>query len=513
MRSLTGPVSTTFGRRRETMCMKVPSALAISLMALLTQRARGDDCWFVRLRSTQTTEIVGITSSRVVEWANSEWPADVEVLRSLSLSTGRWYCEGTQQVVSATGSFPVPELATCSWDERSASFTTHKAGVYATDSTAGWLREVVESDFVKAIYQHPYAKPVSWLPNAQHYIDAWYAALGQIPKEDDLALFVDGDRVDPDPETGDYVVPYGTDISPVGFTTPMIVAGSGLVEGTRELLLLHDGWVVPGHRYMLLTEAEEQILDAPFFIAPKTAFRFYPGTWGFTWGHRRLEFVVTGDGPPTDSLLAYYMFEQGVEDASGNANHGTTQGSPSYALGKFGYGILCDGTDDYVRLPSGGNGDPFHDNIWEYTVAGWVNVGSAAVRQVLYEEGGPKNGINMYLSDGKLWGGAYSTDNGFAGSWINTPISTGWHHVAIVYSVSGDFFRLYLDGDLKQSVADGGEIYWHTGETALGALWGKGRFENGPTEVSEAHHFSGMLDEFRVHTRALTAQESNHMGN
>ncbi len=183
-------------------------------------------------------------------------------------------------------------------------------------------------------------------------------------------------------------------------------------------------------------------------------------------------------------------------------------GGASWSLGIIEGGILLDGVDDFIKLVDGAEGDPFHDDFDEYTIMTWFYLNNIDDRQVVYDQGGTDNGINLYIYDELLYGGVWSEDHGYDGDWISTPISKGWHHSALVYSTNEGYFKLYLDGILKNNVDDGGTIHWHNAGSAIGSLYRSSKFENGDLlDTGSDYHFDGIIDEFRIYSRALGISE------
>ena len=78
-----------------------------------------------------------------------------------------------------------------------------------------------------------------------------------------------------------------------------------------------------------------------------------------------------------------------------------------------------------------------------------------------------------------------------------------WHHVAATYSNSGDVGKLYLDGTEVASVAIAGDISIRT--TGDNLTIGAGLGDAG-------RHFNGKVDEVRIYSRALSADEVTALG-
>src|SRR5262249_54690833 len=143
------------------------------------------------------------------------------------------------------------------------------------------------------------------------------------------------------------------------------------------------------------------------------------------------------------------------------------------------------------------------------TLAFWFRAGRKdgrrEQRQVLYEEGGPGSGLNLYLDGAVLYGGAWNEGKG---TWLRGKEAdpATWHHVALVLGAAGAKgaevpLRLYLDGQATaqgQGPAPGA----HPGDINLGRC-GNTRFHDGRAVEQPGHYFAGRLDDFRLANRSL----------
>jgi gliding motility-associated-like protein len=244
-----------------------------------------------------------------------------------------------------------------------------------------------------------------------------------------------------------------------------------------------------------------------FKVQAGQVFSLYDGNMIFTSTDTIM--IETGDTVFSNiRLLAYYPFDGNANDISGNNLDGTVNNA---VLTKGRYGLdstayRFNGTNAYIELPNGADGDPFHDDFIEYTISLWFNADSTNKRQVLYKEGGSSNGANMYIYNDSIWAGVHSQSNGFNGAWINAPVDTGWHHVASVYSKTENYFRLYLDGALKNEIPDNGEIRYHPVDAVIGALNSNSIFESGEIN-NDSLYFSGIIDDLSIYRYALPATD------
>ena len=121
----------------------------------------------------------------------------------------------------------------------------------------------------------------------------------------------------------------------------------------------------------------------------------------------------------------------------------------------------------------------------------WFNAADTAPMQMLYEEGGRINGLNIFLDQGYIKTGAWANR---AGHWLSHPTTANqWHHVAYVFD-NGQF-SLFYDQVEVQSVNTGfSTIPSHSGANALGAVNGWTLIGNDPSEqLGTSSFYTGLL--------------------
>jgi len=210
--------------------------------------------------------------------------------------------------------------------------------------------------------------------------------------------------------------------------------------------------------------------------------------------------------PGIDNLVAYYAFENNVQDGSGNGYNGTLSGNPQYIQGPTGYGMAMDfdGNGDYVTLPIGSAIASMSD----ITVTTWANFSNAGgAWQRLWDFG---TGEDSYMfvtprigNNGQLRF-AINTE-AVAESNITAPatLPSGWHHVTVTIDSASMTMKLYQDGKL---VAEGETpvLPSDLGQTTQNWLGGRSQF------AADAY-YQGSLDEFRIYNRALSAGEIRYL--
>ncbi len=119
----------------------------------------------------------------------------------------------------------------------------------------------------------------------------------------------------------------------------------------------------------------------------------------------------------------------------------------------------------------------------------WFNAVDTAPLQMLYEEGGRINGLNIWIDQGQINVGAWANR---AGQWLSQPTTANqWHHVAYVFDRGQ--FSLYYDSALVGSVATGfTTIPSHAGANALGGVNGWTLISN-TSQLGTSSYYTGLL--------------------
>ncbi|MEM8505435.1 MAG: LamG-like jellyroll fold domain-containing protein [Cyanobacteria bacterium P01_D01_bin.1] len=228
---------------------------------------------------------------------------------------------------------------------------------------------------------------------------------------------------------------------------------------------------------------------------------------------------------PTDSVLqpvASYSFKEDrgsrVQDVSkfGKNNFATFgDGADWTRTGKIGGGVELDGKGSVRVRNSTDINRAIHD---KRSVSLWFNpdqlAGNGSTKQVIYDEGDYRRGLNIYLEGDDLFVGGWNRstqESAWDGSWISSKdsIKAGqWHHVALVLSgnetVKDDAFTAYLDGE-KIGSEEGSQLWKHSNATGIGNIAGKTRFHNGRGVGSQG--LAGTIDEVQIFNQALTTNQ------
>jgi len=211
--------------------------------------------------------------------------------------------------------------------------------------------------------------------------------------------------------------------------------------------------------------------------------------------------TVVGQG-----LAAYWKFDEDtgsvVTDSSGNGHVGSVFGGGSLAeSGKSGHSFTTDGVNDYI--------DSGYDVSWDentpITISFWAkpkavagngtsNAGIMGKIYPHYEWAFYQSGDTVSLV---YWNGSGGHSNGMDASWGSVLSPSRWAHLAYVWNGTGSSF--YANGLLANTkiAANASANIDNSNSTLIGGhiyAWGD-------------QYFNGSIDDVRIYTRALSADE------
>ncbi|MHC4426045.1 MAG: sugar-binding protein, partial [Planctomycetota bacterium] len=201
-------------------------------------------------------------------------------------------------------------------------------------------------------------------------------------------------------------------------------------------------------------------------------------------------------------LIGWWKFDGDANDSSGNANHGTENGDPSYVAGKFGQAISFDGDGDRVEVPATVADNPALYLSTSISASAWVKttVSADELHSLMRHEfhftplqtfGGRARAAAFVDQDGSMVLHITSFD------W--SKINDGkWHHYAVTYS--NGIHEVWIDGTKEVSNNVGAFSLW-TRDNQPWVFGGKERGEGG------GEHYSGELDDVRIYNYALSDAE------
>lgn len=189
-------------------------------------------------------------------------------------------------------------------------------------------------------------------------------------------------------------------------------------------------------------------------------------------------------------LVGWWKFDEGsgtiATDSSGSGNNGTLVNGPMWTTGQVGGALSFDGSDDRIDVSG------ITSTSGTYTFSLWMKQyfnGSNPILSLFFDSKSGRLQI-CYSCNNRSMIGYY---DGSYHSFSNQPNDNSWHHIVIVLDANTSTGSYYLDGSyVSNSDYTGVDI---GGMTMVGSSY-YGGFQ-----------FKGLIDDFRIYNRALTANE------
>jgi len=235
----------------------------------------------------------------------------------------------------------------------------------------------------------------------------------------------------------------------------------------------------------------------PFYVASDRQGTFMEATIG--------ESAFANYLPDANTVGLWHLEEQSgsgayFKDSSGNGNHGSIGGTPTFAQGKIGKARYFNGSTDYISL-----GDPASLDFSasdSFSVETWAKTTTAAETRIYgkYKTAtapkvmiafGTKNSGQLNI---ELRGNTYAS---FVDLSSTKYINDGnWHHLVMTYDNPNDLVTLWIDGAKNNSTTWTGDGAMSSDvNNYIGSINGSGNL------------FPGTIDEVRVSNSARTADE------
>ncbi|GAA4652839.1 VCBS domain-containing protein [Kistimonas scapharcae] len=239
------------------------------------------------------------------------------------------------------------------------------------------------------------------------------------------------------------------------------------------------------------------------------------------------------------NLMARWTFDEGtgttVADSStvdSIADNGTLAGATFVSDGVSGGAVSFDGVNDRITVANSAeintySGTTAENNIvsadvTERTISLSFRIDPAndlSGTQILFEEGGSTNGLNIYINNGNLYVGAWSESDSWNGAFIGTSLDNldaGWHSVTMVLDASGATASErtvtgYLDGVDFGTQSGAVPVSAHSDQIAFGSNPDSTKIHSGDV-ASAGNYFQGDIDEASLYNRALTDAEVKVLG-
>ena len=221
----------------------------------------------------------------------------------------------------------------------------------------------------------------------------------------------------------------------------------------------------------------------------------------------------SGTGLQT-GLKGWYRMLGGATDSSGNANTGTTHGSPSLTSDKYSnsnsaYQLVI-ASSQYISLAQT-SGLPIYSIANAYTVAFWINAPAASgINAWVYNEGNTSSsspGFGLYSNTAGNSAKLTCFVRNLAGTTIlgaastTTTFDSTWHHICWIDNLGTA--TLYIDG-----TADATSFNYT--QSAIGAALNTSSI-GAYARTTTGSFLGGTVFDVRLYNRALSAAEAHSL--
>jgi Cadherin-like domain/Concanavalin A-like lectin/glucanases superfamily len=238
------------------------------------------------------------------------------------------------------------------------------------------------------------------------------------------------------------------------------------------------------------------------------------------------EIQMPSDRVSNNALAMHLKFEQtsgtqAIDSSSSGKNQGELlNGSTFKNVGTPLGGIVSlDGLNDYISVKD--SSDINLSTITTRTISLWFRVDDKNIanrKQVVYEEGGVRRGLNIYVHNGRLYIGGWNNESSQS-NWQGTYLSTGaissdrWHHVTLVLNAPENSTMPqagamvgYLDGK-RFGTGSGSQVKSHADDIGIGGLNQSTQFHDGDITKAGTNGLKGNIDNVRIYNRVLNDSE------
>ncbi|XVJ66420.1 MAG: hypothetical protein HEQ40_09775 [Lacibacter sp.] len=299
---------------------------------------------------------------------------------------------------------------------------------------------------------------------------------------------------------------------PLGGTAP--AAPSGLSANTVSFRQINLSWTdnsnnETGFEIWRSTNATTGFITVGTAAANATNYADSGLNANTTYYYRIRAIGQFGESAFTENLnvpAAIWLFNNNLNDASGNSRTLTQSNNPLYDAADKQEGthsIRFNGSNQSVTMPT--TGSFLQSAFTQRTIAFWMKSNNNTGNRIVVDAGGNDDGLAIRLDANTLFAGVAS--NNVRNS-ISTPYSsTGWNHIALVYS--GNTLRLFVNGTevAANTSLSFTSVLTTTNGSRIGTVNGSNAFNTG------SGFFNGWIDNFVIYDYALSASNITNLMN
>ena len=198
-----------------------------------------------------------------------------------------------------------------------------------------------------------------------------------------------------------------------------------------------------------------------------------------------------------------------IADKTGTGNDAKTSGAGAELISGAINGLDAlqfDGAGERLFLSDAGT---INEGIFSAKTLSLVLQTSSDIanRQVLFEQGSPNAGLNIYIDGGNIYAGVFAEGNGFDGEWHSTAIDQNTTYVVtIVFDVNANEIGFYANGALIGSSDMPVELNYSTGNIGIGYSRESTKYHDGAYN-STGHYYNGMIGELTYNNEGLVGNQ------
>ncbi|HAP62398.1 MAG TPA: hypothetical protein DCR93_23835, partial [Cytophagales bacterium] len=302
--------------------------------------------------------------------------------------------------------------------------------------------------------------------------------------------------IDFDLQTTQLVIPAGVDSILIPFT----VFNDFIQENDETVVINLNGATnatlgsITQHTYTISDDDGGFGPDGPGGIGGSTEMSFFlqaKGNWLFT---------DAGNTNATDGTLIQQWENPSQEGLIAINSTSVTNSEPTYqdlnsAEAVNGNGVMVfDGTADLLTMADDARVNTQSTGYsLKSTLVVFETSSDVTTRQVIYEQGGGGNGLNIWIESGVLHFGAWS-------SWSYIETTTAISANTVYYAVheldqGSGVVRSYVNGTLAETPGMTGVLSSHGGDVGIGGMDNDSRFATNDSQTNEGLHFQGKIME------------------
>jgi len=224
-----------------------------------------------------------------------------------------------------------------------------------------------------------------------------------------------------------------------------------------------------------------------------------------------LAFASAAPAGVDEHIVLWLQFDEGegdtAVDSSNYGNDGALAG-PEWVEGKYGFGLLFDGTNDYVEVASN---DTLQLSEEGLTIAAWFKTAETARSDLMIIEKGAWDAGEYALSYpgfdnsrvrfqiNQIYGRESNQIDSTSG--VPELSDDEWHYAAGTYDAVNSVYKVYVDGVLEEEQEANAHVFTPDDQPIYVG-----------TRNNEGLYFSGVIDELLIADVPFTAEQlEKHM--